>query len=288
MDEVRKFMGVCPQHDILFELLTPEEHLDIFYDFKGGDPDKKQGEIEKLIKDVGLTIDRKKQAGSLSGGNRRKLSVSIALCGGSKLVLLDEPTSGMDTQARRSLWNMLRNYRRDRIILLTTHYMDEADVLGDRIGIMVHGQLKCLGSSLFLKNRFSAGFKLTIVKKNKAASKRIEHFLVSRLDTKILNDIAAEITFLIPNREVPKLKEFFEEFDQNLESLDILSYGVSITTLEEVFLKINDELEQDEGAAKIDNIENSEILKSSEYGGKVNYSKMASTLLDSNAQIEDD
>ena len=70
--------------------------MDIFYDFKGGDPAKKQGEIAKLIKDVGLTYDQHKQAGSLSGGNRRKLSVSIALCGGSKLVLLDEPTSGMD------------------------------------------------------------------------------------------------------------------------------------------------------------------------------------------------
>ena len=67
-------------------------------------------------------------------------------------MLLDEPTSGMDLGARRALWNMLRKYRQNRIILLTTHYMDEADVLGDRIGIMAHGQLKCLGSSLFLKN----------------------------------------------------------------------------------------------------------------------------------------
>jgi ATP-binding cassette subfamily A (ABC1) protein 3 len=92
-----------------------------------------------LIKDVGLDIDKNKQAGSLSGGNRRKLSVTIALCGGSKLVLLDEPTSGMDLQARRSLWNMLRNYRRERIILLTTHYMDEADILGDRVGVMANG-----------------------------------------------------------------------------------------------------------------------------------------------------
>ena len=143
------------------------EHLDLFFELKGGDPAKKAKEIDDMVRDVGLTVDKDKQSGSLSGGNKRKLSVSIALIGQSKLVLLDEPTSGMDLSARRALWNMLRKYRRDRIIILTTHYMDEADVLGDRIGIMAQGQLKCLGSSLFLKNRFSAGFKLTIVKKQK-------------------------------------------------------------------------------------------------------------------------
>jgi ATP-binding cassette subfamily A (ABC1) protein 3 len=80
--------------------------------------------------------DAKKQACQLSGGNRRKLSVAIALCANSKFVLLDEPTSGMDLSARRGLWEMLKTYKKDRIIILTTHYMDEADVLGDRIGIM--------------------------------------------------------------------------------------------------------------------------------------------------------
>ena len=96
MDEVREFMGVCPQHDVLFDLLTPREHLDIFYDFKGGKPERKQQEIDSLIADVGLEIDQNKCAYSLSGGNKRKLSVCVALCGGSRLVLLDEPTSGMD------------------------------------------------------------------------------------------------------------------------------------------------------------------------------------------------
>lgn len=89
------------------------------------------------------------------------------MCGQSKLILLDEPTAGMDLSARRQMWDMLKNYRREKIIILTTHYMDEADVLGDRIGIMAKGKLLCLGSSLFLKNRFGAGFKLTMVKKQK-------------------------------------------------------------------------------------------------------------------------
>ena len=90
-------------------------------------------------------------AKNLSGGQKRKLSVAIALIGGSKFVLLDEPTSGMDLSSRRKLWDMLKKYKNDRIMILTTHYMDEADILGDRIGIMAEGKVICLGSSLFLK-----------------------------------------------------------------------------------------------------------------------------------------
>jgi ATP-binding cassette subfamily A (ABC1) protein 3 len=134
-------MGVCPQHDILFDLLTPEEHLSVFIDFKGNESNSinKKAEIDELIENVGLNEYRHTMAKNLSGGSKRKLSVAIALCGNSKFILLDEPTSGMDLQARRNLWNTLKRYRNDKIIILTTHYMDEADVLGDRIGIMGNG-----------------------------------------------------------------------------------------------------------------------------------------------------
>ena len=134
-------------------------------------------EIEDLIIDVGLNPDRKKMAMSLSGGNRRKLSVAIAMCAGSKVVMLDEPTAGMDIGARRLMWEMLKNYKRQKIIILTTHYMDEADVLGDRIGIMSKGEMRCLGSALFLKNRFGAGYRLTMVKSKKRTNKKIGPYL---------------------------------------------------------------------------------------------------------------
>lgn len=113
----------------------------------------------------------------MSGGNKRKLSVGIALIGGSRLVVLDEPTSGLDLSARRLLWNMLKNYKNNRVIILTTHYMDEADILGDRIGIMSNGSIICLGSSLFLKNKFGVGYNLTLVKDGKEENKKIDSYL---------------------------------------------------------------------------------------------------------------
>ena len=147
---------------------------------------EKMDEIDKMLKDIKLNDHEDVIAKNLSEGSKRKLSVAIALIGGSKLVLLDEPTSGMDLSSRRTLWNMLKNYKQGRIIILTTHYMDEADILGDRIGIMAEGRLICLGSSLFLKNRFGVGYNLTIVKKSKEEKNpRLEGYLKERLGSSI-------------------------------------------------------------------------------------------------------
>lgn len=190
--------------------------------------------------------DAKKQANQLSGGNRRKLSVAIALCANSKFVLLDEPTSGMDLSARRGLWEMLKTYKKDRIIILTTHYMDEADVLGDRIGIMAKGSLMCLGSSLFLKNRFGAGYKLTMVKESKQPNEVIGRYLEEHLGgVKKQSEVSSEITYQIPTELAHKFTTFFDGFDNQLGNLGIKSYGISITTMEEVFLKINEEFAEE-------------------------------------------
>lgn len=199
-------MGVCPQHDVLFELLTTEEHLNIFYDLKGADPKLKKAEIEKLMKDVGIYDKKNALASQLSGGNKRKLSVAIALCGNSKFVLLDEPTSGMDLSARRQLWNMLKEYKKDRIILLTTHYMDEADILGDRIGIMTSGKVTALGSSIFLKSTFGVGYNLTVVKNTSDKNESIIPYMRENLGDKVIqqSEIQQEMTIQIPTEYAPK------------------------------------------------------------------------------------
>lgn len=181
---------------------------------------------------------------NLSGGSKRKLSVAIALAGNSKLVILDEPTAGMDLSARRRLWNMLKNYKNGRIIILTTHYMDEADILGDRIGIMNEGNLICLGSSLFLKNRFGTGYTLTVVKKSALSkSTDLENYIHQRLgeDVKKTAEISTEVTFMIPSQLSFQFKKFFSEFDQVLDRLNMRSYGISVPTLEDVFLRVTNE-----------------------------------------------
>ena len=152
MEEVRKIMGVCPQFDILFDDLTVIEHLELYANLKGMPKLEISAAVSKMIIDLKLEDKTNYQAKNLSGGQKRKLSTGIAFIGGSKLIFLDEPTTGMDPTNRRVVWDLLKKYKEDRIIILTTHFMDEAEYLGDRIGIMGDGVLKCCGSVGFLKN----------------------------------------------------------------------------------------------------------------------------------------
>ena len=134
-------MGVCPQHDVLFEFLTPEDHLKLFCAFKGTDPSVIEDQVQEMLKDIELDEVKHQIVKTLSAGQMRKLSVAIAMIGNSTIVMLDEPTSGMDTTARRKLWEMLKKNKAGKIVIMTTHYMDEADILGDRIAIMAEGDV---------------------------------------------------------------------------------------------------------------------------------------------------
>ena len=169
------------------------------------------------------------------------------MLGDSKIVLLDEPTSGMDPTARRRLWELLKDNKDDKIIILTTHYMEEADILGDRIAIMADGNAQCCGSSIFLKEKFGVGYYLTIDKTTQNPAPEIDKFVMQRIAGAIkLSEVSSEISFQLPNVEVESFRDFFLEIDQNMEALQIKSYGISATTLEEVFLKVGDGLVEKE------------------------------------------
>jgi len=241
LEDIRKVLGVCPQHDVLFDNLTVKEHLELFATFKGMDKNLIAPEIDKMISDLDLEDKRDYLAKNLSGGQKRKLSIGIAFIGGSKFILLDEPSSGMDTSARRRLWDMLKNYKHGKVVLLTTHYMDEADYLGDRIAIMGEGKIQCLGRPLFLKNKFGVGYSLTMVKKDINVPSEPIIDLVKGIipECNVLSNVSAEVTFQLPLDTTSRFKTLFESLDSKLDELKVSSYGVSVTTLEEVFLNVS-------------------------------------------------
>ena len=129
LETIRQFTGVCPQHDILYDELTVREHLELFARIKGIPAHEEAQAVKKIIDEITLTEKADSLATTLSGGQKRKLSVGIALIGDPRIVFLDEPTSGMDPLSRRQLWSLLKKSRQDKIIFLTTHFMDEADIL---------------------------------------------------------------------------------------------------------------------------------------------------------------
>lgn len=159
-------IGYCPQKDAIFPLLTVEEHL-WFYSRIKGIPDHLRLEIvEKAIIEMNLKDHRTKPAGTLSGGNKRKLSVAIATLGNPPIILLDEPSAGMDPEARRFMWSVVeRISQRDKksAVILTTHSMEEAEALSTKMGIMVRGGIfRCFGSSQHIKNKFGTGFEIQL------------------------------------------------------------------------------------------------------------------------------
>ncbi|XP_037492924.1 ABC transporter A family member 1 isoform X1 [Jatropha curcas] len=253
MDEIRNGLGVCPQHDILFPELTVREHLEMFAMLKGVKEEILETVVTDMVDEVGLADKVNTVVSALSGGMKRKLSLGIALIGNSKVIILDEPTSGMDPYSMRLIWQLIKKIKKGRIILLTTHSMDEADELGDRIAIMANGSLKCCGSSLFLKHQYGVGYTLTLVKSAPTASMAADIVYRHIPSAICVSEVGTEISFKLPLASSSSFESMFREIEScmglsvsnsgtnnngNKNYLGIESYGISVTTLEEVFLRV--------------------------------------------------
>lgn len=172
------------------------------------------------------------------------------MCGDSKIVFCDEPTSGVDPASRRDLWDLIQNEKKYRAIILTTHFMDEADVLGDRIIIMADGELKCCGTAFFLKKHFGSGYYLICIKKKACNSAQVTKFLQHFIpDLKILDENKQEIKYNLPYEEEDKFGKMFTKLEQELKELNLFRFTVNPTELEEVFLKVG----SDSGYKNIEN-----------------------------------
>jgi len=158
----RKHIGYCPQHDALLPTLTAREHLYLYARLKGVSGDTLPRFTSALLKELGLTKYADRTVDSFSQGTKRRLSVAVALVGNPSLVLLDEPSTGVDPASAMDMWDVIRKSMRRRSVILTSHSMLEVEALCDRIAIMVRGELKCLGTQQTLKSKYGRGWQLTV------------------------------------------------------------------------------------------------------------------------------
>ncbi|XP_064594630.1 uncharacterized protein LOC135461452 [Liolophura sinensis] len=257
LDKIRRDVGICPQYNTLFDFMTVKEHLELFIGLKGNFTGKSaKDEIHRMLDCIDLYDQRYVPVRQLSGGMKRRLCVALAFVGGSDMVILDEPTSGVDPSARRGVWDVILHNRSNRTILLSTHHLDEADILSDRIAILHDGRLLCCGSSMFLKKQLGSGYHLTAIsdpESSSQSSSSAKESDVSDTTSSLMQVIRkyipgaevqeemgteVKVSLLATDVEKQNFQRMFTELDERLPELGIMSYGVSgETTLEEVFLK---------------------------------------------------
>ncbi|KAI0017277.1 hypothetical protein F4780DRAFT_796577 [Xylariomycetidae sp. FL0641] len=155
-------LGICPQRDVMWDDLTVYEHLSFWNTVKGNTEDA--ASLEQLILRCDLVHKRNSTAKSLSGGMKRKLQLACMLVGGSSICLMDEVTSGLDPISRRVIWNVILSERSRRTIVMTTHFLDECEVLSDHVVIITLGKMKCQGTPAELKNEYGGGYRVHIPK----------------------------------------------------------------------------------------------------------------------------
>jgi ABC-type multidrug transport system ATPase subunit len=176
-----------------------------------------------------------------SGGMKRRLSTACSLVGEPKVVYMDEPSTGLDPASRHRLWEVIAKSKGKNSILLTTHSMEEAEVLCERIGIMGGGSMLCLGTSHDLKSRFGAGYRLSIHLRNKSieAAAAAQGVIVSLCPSaKLLNEPMGGILDFEVVRGDVKLSVVYGSIEARREALGILDWAITESTLEEVFLAV--------------------------------------------------
>lgn len=239
----RRNIGYCPQFDALLEELTGDEILYLFGRLRGVPGDKLKRDVDNLVEMVGLEGHRGKQSGDYSGGNKRKLSIAMALIGSPPIILLDEPTTGVDPAARRKIWQTLGYIKRhlNCSIVLTSHSMEECEALCSRIGIMVAGAFRCLGSTQHLRHKFGKGYSVAIRLRREdgakeAVVKRVQRQLTQAIPSAVLKDAHQCALHFHITDPTQSWTLIFATMNQLNEQFHFEDYTVSDTTLEQIFI----------------------------------------------------
>jgi ABC-type multidrug transport system ATPase subunit len=234
MAHIQSIMGIVPQENVLWDHLTAREHLELYACFKGmTDRAAIDADVDSCLRSVKL-YGVPGVASTFSGGMKRRLHCAMAFVGNPSLIFADEPSTGMDTYARRVVWQALESRKKNAVVLLTTHSMEEADFLGDQIAIMSNGRLRAKGTSLFLKHHFGAGYQINLMSSS-TSQQHIDELTrsvnVQLPGAEVLNVSAGAMTIALPRKAVVNVPRFFRWLDSHPQV--VKEWGISDSTLEE-------------------------------------------------------
>lgn len=232
-------MGSCSQHDILFDKLSVEEHLRLFFMLKSQlNPNSNQqeleGRIDWLLKTVKLDRHRDFESQALSGGMRRRLSIALALASpsDSSIVILDEPTTGLDAMVREEVWQLIKSLKHGRCIVMTTQHLQEAEELADKIALLDAGKMVAKGTVTEIKRKFGIGYCITIGRADDEQAE-IDEAVLRMVPGSIRDtDISAQkCKYILPFQQVDQFSDFFKWLeDRNLK------FSLKQTSLEDAFI----------------------------------------------------
>eukprot|EP01034_Spumella_vulgaris_P036559 gene36559-45086_t len=230
----KRMIGYCPQVDPLLDLMNAYETLWFFGRIRGIPEDVLKERVDSLIVATGLLNFAVKPCGTYSGGNKRKLSLAVAMIGDPKVLFLDEPSTGMDPEARRQMWTVIEKVSASRTVVLVSHSMEEVEALCTRLGVMVSGRLQCVGSAQHLKGRFGGGYQIEVRCHVNTVTDCIA-LLQNKLPNTIVDEQHGGYFRLKVDRGFD-LSTAFEVLESNKERLSIFDYSVSQCTLEQIFI----------------------------------------------------
>ncbi|KAL2759476.1 hypothetical protein ACRALDRAFT_1074244 [Sodiomyces alcalophilus JCM 7366] len=260
-------LGIAPQKNVLWDELTVEEHIKIFNRLKSPGKLASRDELRDLVTAIDLEVKRKARAKTLSGGQKRKLQLGMMLTGGSAVCCVDEVSSGVDPLSRRKIWDILLAERAHRTIILTTHFLDEADMLADQIVVLSKGTLRACGSSVELKNDLGAGYRVIVPK---------DTGITDVPDVEgVRKDVAFDvITYVSPSSALAA------EVIRTLEAHGITGYRFSGPTIEDVFLHLAEEVRGDSETSSQDGLTDLSEKKDASTPSTVSSSQKGLTLMD--------
>ncbi|OJT08332.1 ABC transporter A family member 3 [Trametes pubescens] len=243
----RGTIGIVPQKNVLFPELSCYQTLRVWRAVKRADSHAEEDDIEQLLKDCDLGKKIHYNANALSGGQKRKLQLAIGLIGGSKIVLVDECTSGVDPLSRRALWRTLSSVRHDRTVVFTTHFLDEADLLADTIAVLAApGKLVAHGTPVSLKSNLGEGYTVVasfIAEEGLAEKSTIGHQteLLDRIRTiapltYTSSSTPNEVSYHLKLKDPAVVQEVLALVEETRETYGVASYSVMSTSIEDIFL----------------------------------------------------